>query len=585
MFHLPIVTRLAGSSSYPAALAVTALAAVPVFLTLSYCRAVRAAVWFQNVDPRGRIARFLGNRALSNFLLFLAALALVSGLLLGLARLRPSDWAFVYLSFPVFMLAVPLAARLIRNEPAPWLHGPLSVRLALMTAPLVSLLLFAALSPALAPPEVYPDVESAVAAQGPPFPGTGSEFLKALGAWLAMLGGFRDYLLGPAYSLSFGAWFAATLALSAAPFFGLGALAAYAYIPRPELKRVFAHPLALDRPLTLSGAVFQGALPVLAAAALFAAGAFALEAYFSGEGGRRIERVRLKVNEDAVMIAGELYRAGIVAEAADYRRALDALSAAAEEELLAEADRIFAAYEANVDGYLDWYYSLSSEYARLAAMAAGEAEGFLAFNLERVLSAGVDASGLDRVAARFREAARRYDLDALLDRYREDSPVAPRVLLNFTGLGFASIVSPPQFLPIVQRRGVSAAVGLAGGVAAGIAVKRLADRVARKLAFKLASRALAKATAGRAAGAAAGLAAGVGAGAAAGALAGTAVVPGPGTVAGGVLGVLGGVAAFFVTDWLLLELEEAVTRDEFRTAIMNSIADMRRETARAIRGR
>ncbi|MDR2611813.1 MAG: hypothetical protein LBG06_02885, partial [Deltaproteobacteria bacterium] len=413
MFHLPIVTRFAGSSSYATAIAVTVAAAVPVFLSLAYCRAVRAAILFQNVDPRGRIARLHGNRTLANFLLFLVSLSLVCGLLLNLAALKPAEWIPVLLSFPVFLLAVPLAGRLIRREPAPWLHGPLSVRIALFAAPLVSLLAFSLLSPLVSPPVAYPDVASAVAARGTLFPGTGSSFLRAAGAWHAMLGGFSDYLLAPVFAVSPGVWLAATLLSACSLFFGLGALAAYAFIPRRELRRVFAHPLALERPLTAAGVLFQGALPALAAAALFAAGAFALEAFFAGEGGARVESVRLRLNEDAVMIAGEIYRAELVAEAAGRRRALEALAADAREGLRAETDRVFAAYEANVDSYLDWYYSLPAEYSRLAAMAAGEAEEFLAYNLGRLLSAGVDLSGIERISREFREAARRYDLGGL----------------------------------------------------------------------------------------------------------------------------------------------------------------------------
>jgi hypothetical protein len=158
------------------------------------------------------------------------------------------------------------------------------------------------------------------------------------------------------------------------------------------------------------------------------------------------------------------------------------------------------------------------------------------------------------------------------------------VLLRFSEAGFARMATPPQFLSLRQRLGVSAAAGVAGSLAVGLAAGRLDDRIAGKLIFRLASETLLKAAAGRAAGAGAGFAAGIGAGAAAGAAAGTLAAPGPGTVAGGVLGILGGVAAFLATDWLLLELEESVSREDFRREIMNSIADLRLETRRAIRG-
>jgi hypothetical protein len=581
---LPIVTGFFGSSSFPSVLVAVVLAAVPVFLTLSYLRAVKAALLFQNLDAGGRISRLFGNRAIPNFILFLISLALVSGLFLNLASLSRGDWLLVFATFPLFFVAVPAAKRIVRGEPAPWLHGPLSLRLAFFAVPLLSLLAYSLLAPVLTPPAVYPDLESAMAARGTPFAGSGSALLSAAGRWSALFGGFRDYLLGPAYSVSFWVWFGATFLSAGSMFASAGALSACTFIPWGELKRVVSRPSAVSRPVTASGVVFQSVLPLAVAVVLFSVGAFRAESYLAGEGGAALERAWLRVNEDAVMIGGQIYSAGIVGEAAERRRSMDALAATARSELIRETDRILACYEANVDRYLDWYYSLPSEYARLVAMASGEAQEFLAYNLERVLSEGVDVSGIDRIAARFREAAARHDMESLLDRYRVDDPLSPRILLTFSGPGFAALAPPPRFMGPVPRRGISAAVGVAGGLAAGIAVKRLADRLASRLVFVLASDAAVQVAAGRAAGAAGGLAAGAGGGALAGAAAGTLALPGPGTVAGGIAGVLGGIAVFFVTDWLLLELEEAVSREEFRLEILSSIAEIRMESRRLILG-
>jgi hypothetical protein len=278
MFHLPIITRFAGSSSYPAAIAVTAAAAVPVFRALSYSLAAGAGTPPAGPVTPGRALRFPAGRALASFSLFLASLALVCGLLLSLAALRPREWIFVYLAFPLFVLAVPAAGRLERRRGAPRLPGPAGLRLALLLAPPAALLLYALLSPAVSPPEAYPDAAAAVAARGALFPGTGSAFLKALGAWRATLGGLTDSLPAPALAIPFAAWLAQALLPVALMFYGLGALAAYAFIPRPALRRLPAGP---DGPRPVAGPLFQAALPAYAAAVLFAAGAFALEARFA----------------------------------------------------------------------------------------------------------------------------------------------------------------------------------------------------------------------------------------------------------------------------------------------------------------
>ena len=47
-----------------------------------------------------------------------------------------------------------------------------------------------------------------------------------------------------------------------------------------------------------------------------------------------------------------------------------------------EAERAFSRMEANVDNYLEWYYSLGGEYARIAKLVSGDIEEYISKKLQ-----------------------------------------------------------------------------------------------------------------------------------------------------------------------------------------------------------
>jgi hypothetical protein len=90
-------------------------------------------------------------------------------------------------------------------------------------------------------------------------------------------------------------------------------------------------------------------------------------------------------------------------------------------------------------------------------------------------------------------------------------------------------------------------------------------KIVSKGIFKAAGKALSKVAISKVAGTAGGAAIGAAIGS---------VVPGAGTIVGGVIG--GALAGVFV-DKVLLELEEAISREDFRMEILNSIRESRDE--------
>jgi hypothetical protein len=246
-----------------------------------------------------------------------------------------------------------------------------------------------------------------------------------------------------------------------------------------------------------------------------------------------------------------------------------------------QADLAFDRMEVNVDAYLDWYYSVFAEYARIANLLVGELENHMAEKMEEKLLQGVDMRDLEQAiqtALREHEAALRAYQEKV-ERIMAENQVEPAPGSQFEverQVTMNDLFTHEDTISVRTRMFASGAGGVAGGVSgvfSAVMVKKIVSKVAAKNVFKLAAKSVAKLAAGKAAGSAGGAAAGAAAGAAIGS-----VVPILGTAAGAVIGgIVGGVATGLAVDKTLLVLEEAVSRDEFKQEILASINEQRRE--------
>jgi hypothetical protein len=337
------------------------------------------------------------------------------------------------------------------------------------------------------------------------------------------------------------------------------------------------------------------------------------ELYLAGERGQELARYRDLPRGYAVDIGGELYSEAVLHGAAASAWALAVEARLAREGLSEEVDVIFAAYKANVDGFLDWYYSLEGEagleLAEIIEAIDPGSTGFLEDRLREALSEGVDTSGVDAAVMGLAQAApaHRARLKALADTHRIGpapdpgaiawpwSEVRAEVVLSLPE-GYLEGLEDPRWLAPLAGLGGVAGLGGAGAVSGGKfrestaygwgdalggavkdvvqgRVKGIAMSVARRPIFKQAAKIVVKSVALRVGGALAGAVIG----AEAGAVGGTAVAPGPGTVLGTLLGAAVGVGAYFVADYLYRKLDEAINRDELRGVLMESIEDARAE--------
>ncbi len=208
----------------------------------------------------------------------------------------------------------------------------------------------------------------------------------------------------------------------------------------------------------------------------------------------------------------------------------------------------------NVDSYLDWYYGLGAEYSRIFTLITGTLEEYLMENLQKKLAQGAEGSRIQ--VMNFIDNATKYinEVDAIkakniLDLPRDQVDIILKI--NSAGNQYAQSDNV-DFIGLKERLIISGTSGIAGAIAA---------KVASKTIFKTASKAAAKIVVQK------------GMSATAGALAGgvSSIFTSP--VGGVAIGVGVGVAI----DKSLLELEEAVSRDEYKAEIINTIEQERTE--------
>lgn len=256
--------------------------------------------------------------------------------------------------------------------------------------------------------------------------------------------------------------------------------------------------------------------------------------------------------------------AGIERDDARFAGLLDSHRTAARAAIIGGFDEM----RANVPLFLDGYYSLSAEYLRTAHVLIGDGEDYLKRRLEDHL----DTEGLTRALAPALDslAALRRNHAALLEA-RAERLSACSTLPSDAAVTITDS-RPPDFLaPPFPEDMIAVEFRLAGslgaGTLAGVATAKVVAKAGLSGAFRTAAATLAKLATSRAMTLGGGILIGAGGGGAVGS-----VIPGAGTVGGAVIGgVVGGAAVMFGVDWTLLQLEEAISRDEFRADLLAAI--------------
>jgi hypothetical protein len=571
------------------------LFAIPIFLHMLYIGVVRQTRDMSVLSPTGRFYRIFKGRWLRAFFSWLYAVSTSFVLLIQCRGYNASEWFAFFLVIPAFWGCFRVIRRLLFREYRPFFLQTETLRWTKWFCPAVMVLVFFGFvylfgDQAGNPPgSLSESIDASLReVQG----GGGGALVSYLTRWAAYIDGVTEYLLRNLGQID-AVWARALGVFAWYYFVFLNAciMISCFLVPRREYRRLFVPLTDADVPPKPSAGNIGMASGFFVILTLFIYVWGFAQAEQSARktlgnpsspwAGPEILTPKLERIED------EFYRPGTIEKLQtakfDALRKLQASIA----QLEMEADRAFDKVEANIDGYLDWYYSLPAEYTRIAKMMVGELESYMLEKLEEKLKAGApfrkfkialnEAFAASEAANKaYREAARK-----ILDENRVESPGAGFRLAREEAMAdLMDFKIHKDFITFKTRMAASGAAGglAAGGMATTFIVKKIVAKMAGKNAIKLAAKAVVKVLATKTAGSAGG----AGAGAATGAAIGSAI-PGVGTAVGAVVGgVVGGLAAGVAVDKLLLELEEAVSRDEFKQELISGVKEARGEFKREI---
>jgi hypothetical protein len=509
---------------------------------------------------------------------------------LALVLLGGRDWRLLAAAPLLFAAIERLTGSRIRREFKPYrATGRALVSTAFATA---AVLIFLQVTLAAATGGVprYDSLEMAVDAvrAGATMQGGGpiGAALVTVGAWAA---GLKAYALGliagsdPSLILGL-----VMLAVWSAPFlFAVCCFLAAFYVPPREYERILA-PLsenAVPPPVPLRRLCFASGIATILVLFVYPLLVVSLDRWLAGNPAIQDTLDRLEVEVER--IDDVVVRPGTLEEIEQARHEILLRRTAANARLEAAIDAGFDRMVENVDVYLDWYYSLPAEYARVGTVLAGDPEAYLERKLREKLDTG-DPFGrareeFENALALDAAATEEFDREVadILARNRVEARSDDRGVhvvreVTRTDLSF----DPSGGLdPVEARIGIGAGSGAVAGVVGGVIGAKVASKAVASGAVKIGAKALLKVGTGQIAGKA-----GIGAGAAIGAAAGS-VVPGVGTAVGAVVGgVLAGVATGVAIDYGTLKASEYFGAEEHRAALVDAIEEARQETLAALRG-
>ena len=611
---------------------VWAVCSVLLAAGITYHAVVKKTINQAALHAGGMLGRINGGRTFRLIAAFIVSAVGIAGLLVASVGWDVWQWGLAVVAVPLFLLVHMLVDKVVGKEAALLFRTSLDVRVSAgITGALLLVASFALLA-AQPTPEVTSATEAFLSAENP-FASSPSTIMSEAGLAVSYADALSTYGLSRLGELNaFGRYCAQTLLLVSS-IFGLAGLLGTCALDLRELKRVFlplekigagqeavaraGHGAGAPQPPLLKAPIVAAVAAPLVLVGAFVASDSALAQMKAADELTPAENlVREAFGTTAYVLDNKYYdQQQVQALMEETTVTSAALSEDARNDLIPRVNAVFDARVANVDSYLDWYYSLGADYERLGNLITGTIESFVADQLTSSLEAGVDDSEYLSTLQRYVDEAA-----ALKAEYEEglaNSELAgvPEWLLISTEAITADFFSDPiepaqRLLDFGERLGVSAVAGGVGGVAAGVVTSKAvggaasdaatksaekaaagvvgdaAEKAAGKQAVKTAEKAATKSIGSKIAEKAAGKAffkaivsrigsmlGSRGVGAAVGGAAGTLVGPGVGTA----VGIAAGAAIGVGVDYGLLMLDEAQNRESYKAEIVESIEEERAE--------
>ena len=583
-FTLVMATQFATNHFWVVVLSVF-LFSVPIALCGIYANTIRQIRRLHIFADRGRLFRLFSGRPLRVILWICWALVTSFFMLVQFHTYNRLEWGVFFLVIPIFWLVFSGLRKVIAREIKPYLITSMALAWSRRLCPVVMLLAYVVLTGYFGDAIVYPSLADAINAKKVAVADmTGSALVQEVSQYLAFYDGVKAYSLGQLGALN-ALWQLAVLGIvNLVVFYNACAILSCFLIPGVEYRRVFGPLSDADRPHAVSLSRIAAISAVTAFLALFIY--LPLFCYIEAWVQQKPEMAEARqtaetwVIQKVEKIGDEFFKEGTILQLEKAKvEALHHVEVSLAH-LDAQVDRAFDRLEGNVDAYLDWYYSLVGEYSRIANLLVGELEDSMTEKLEECLQQGdafkeVEAS-LNLALSEYQDAQEAYRKTAerIMAENRIISDVSAFHIVQETSL--KDVMNPPihqDMIHLETRLMAGGGAAIAAGAVTTVVIKKIIAKIMGKSVVKLAAKALSKVVVSKTVGSAGG----AGVGAAAGAAAGS-VIPFLGTAAGAVIGgIIGGIVVGISVDKLLIELEEAVNRDEFKREILFAINEARRE--------
>ena len=553
------------------------LLSVPIFLCGIYAHTIRKIHQITIFAKQGWLYRLFFGRFLKTVFWILWSLGMSFFMLVQFHTYNSLDWLIFFLVIPVFWFVFTLFCRLFGHELKPYIVTNMAMTWARWCSSLLMLVIYLFFIGNYGEMPAYSSINEAINAQKIIVSDmTGSALVLEVSQYLAIYDGIKAYAF---WHLGNQELFLALALLSIGSFvvfYNACTMLSCFLIPGREYFRIFIPLNDADKPDRPSNAIIAQFVAVFTFIIFFIYIPFF--AYFEALAQQTpaVTTIRNSTEKHVEEIGGLFFKVGTIALLQDAR--IKALHNA-ELSLVyleSQADRAFDQLEGNVDSYLNWYYSLGGEYARIGNLMVGNLDQYMIKKLESSLQQGdvfKDVQmAFNKTMVSHKVAMSEYQQLAnkiMNQNHVESVDTSVQVVQQ---LSLESVLNPSknkEFVGLRNRLGGGAVIG---GISA-VVITKIIGKIAGKGAFKLAVKGLTKLVVSKAAGAAGG----VGAGAVAGAAAGS-VIPGLGTAVGAVVGgVIGGIAVGLAVDKALIEFESFLNREEFKRAILSAIEEARIE--------
>jgi hypothetical protein len=567
------------------ALLVTLLFGLPIYAAAIYAVTIERIYLSSQFKKLGMLHWFFTRRILSYIGWLLWSVVFAFLLLFYLGSAEKQEWVVFFAAIPVFSVIYAVFYPIAAREYKPYIAVHKTLAWSRWAAALTMAVFFVLLVNHSDVNRQYASLTEAVAQESQRLDGTTNSILiLETNRLLGFIEGMKRYALGSLHSFNDLLYLGAVFFGSLLFFYNVALGISSFMVPLSEYRRVFAPLQDSDEPPAVSpwAWAITSAFATFFVFFIYVPSTVYVDAWLRSNP-ETIEEIRASRQvaiQKVEMIGDEYYKPGTAGQIE--QAYLDSLSKmeASLGKLRETTGTGFQQMTDNVDAYLDWYYSLPGEYERIVALATGVLENWMAEKLQNYLMKGNVFGPVQQSIEEVLQSNQQLRTEHMqkVEQILAENRVERLDNSQLEVVRHASLSAlkePPAHSVIVNlenRMLISGGIGTAGAITGAIAGK-ITAKVAGKGIIKLGAQALIKVTAGKAVSALGGAAAGAATGAALGSF-----IPGIGTAIGAAIGgIIGGITIGLTVEKLLLMLEEAFSREEFKLQILEAIEEERIE--------